>query len=103
MTLDEMQAEIGAWGDKTFPNSTVSSVAVHFEEEADEFLLAVRTSESVGEVVEEMADCFLLLLHFAHKNGFSLFDAAMEKMAVNRKRKWNTTPEPAGHFKHVEP
>lgn len=100
-TLDQYQSEIGAWGDATFPKSTVGSVAVHFEEEAAEFMDSLRLGDHDG-ALEEAADCFLMLLHFAHKSGFSLFEAAECKMAINRARTWNTEPEPAGHFKHKE-
>ena len=103
MTLDEMQAEIGAWGNETFPQSTPDTIMAHFQEEAEELVLAAYVApDGVGPYEEEAADCLLLLLHFAHRKGFSLFDAAMTKMAVNRQRQWKTTPEAAGHFKHVE-
>lgn len=103
-TIDEFQDEIGAWGDATFPMSTADTVIAHFWEEAQEF---VEAALSVGNGCmerweEEAADTFLLLLHFAHKTGFSLHDATERKMATNRARTWSTTPEPAGHFKHVE-
>jgi NTP pyrophosphatase (non-canonical NTP hydrolase) len=103
-TLDEFQNEIGAWGDTTFPQSTPDTVLAHFWEEAQEF---TAESLSIGRGTvhrreEEAADVLLLLLHFAHKTGFSLMDAAENKMTINRKRKWKTEPEPAGHFKHDE-
>ena len=101
-TLRQMQDEIGAWGDATFPTSTFISVASHFEEEAAEFLAEIRSGESVDAVLNELADCAILLIQFAHKNGFDLSQVIERKMAINRARTWNTTPEPEGHFKHVE-
>ena len=96
-----MQAEIGAWGNETFPQSTSDTILAHLQEEIAE-LTAEAESERSSDYRIEAADCFLLLLHFAHRKGFSLFDAAMAKMAINRQRQWKTTPEAAGHFKHVE-
>ena len=101
-TLTELQHEIGAWGDATFPKSNERTVLAHFEEEVAEFLQEVRHGESVGAVLDELADCFILLIQFAHKSGFDLAAAAERKMAINRARKWNIKAEPAGHFKHVE-
>lgn len=104
-TLDEYQAEIGAWGDETFPKSTVSVVLAHFEEESKEFveIAPMIPNHPSYDEAEEAADVFLLLLHFAHKKGFSLFEVTERKMAINRNREWNTQAEPAGHFKHMEP
>jgi NTP pyrophosphatase (non-canonical NTP hydrolase) len=99
-TLDEYQAEIGAWGDKTFPNSTIGSVCSHLAEEVGEFLDAYLHGDDGQE--EEAADVLLLLLHYAHKTGVSLYDVAERKMEVNRARTWKTEPEPGGHFKHVD-
>lgn len=99
-TLDDFQAEVGAWGDVTFPRSTAQTVTSHFAEEAGEFTEAVAANDMAA--FEEAADCLLLLLHFAHKSGFSLHAAAEHKLAVNRARRWKTTPEPGGHIKHAE-
>ena len=99
-TLTEFQNEIGAWGDVTFPQSNIDTVAEHLAEEVVEFFDDYRAGNESQE--EELADMFLLMLHFAHKSGFDLAEAAERKMAINRARTWNTEPEPEGHFKHVE-
>jgi NTP pyrophosphatase (non-canonical NTP hydrolase) len=91
-TLDELQDEIGAWGDATFPKSTDQTVLAHFAEEANEFLAAASAMPHNPQYdeTEEAADVLRLLLHFAHKTGFSLSDAAERKMVKNRERTWNT-------------
>ena len=100
-TLDEFQNEVGAWGDATFPNSTWATVASHFEEEAAEFMDALRGGRQ-EKIEGELADSFLLLMQFAHKTGVSLYEAAERKMIVNRARTWKVNdPEPGGHVKHV--
>lgn len=104
-TLREMQAEIGAWGDATFPRSTADTVLSHFREEADELLFAGTgpAGSPADFAPEEAADCLILLIQFAHKCGFRLADAAEAKMQINRARTWKVdSPEPGGHVKHEE-
>lgn len=102
--LQSLQDEIGGWGDATFPKSTPETVLAHFREEVAELLevAPMMPDHPSHDEAEEAADVFLLLLHFAHKKGFSLFDVTERKMAINRARRWNTEPEPAGHFKHAD-
>lgn len=103
--LDTMQSSIGSWGDETFSTSNADSVLSHLREEIDEFFVVAPTmpDNPKYDEAEEAADVFLLLLHFAHKKGFSLAAAADRKMTINRRRVWSTDAEPGGHFKHVKP
>ena len=51
----------------------------------------------------EWADCFLLLLDAAQRQGFTVDDLtnfAIQKLAINKKRDW--TKQPDGTFRHVE-
>lgn len=98
-TIDEFQTEIGMWGDTTFPSVTIDTIAAHFQEEVEEFLN--EHANGTDDRARELADVFLLMLHYAHRAGFSLSEAAAQKMAINKTRVWNTTPEPAGHWKHA--
>jgi hypothetical protein len=91
-TLDEYQAEIGAWQDATFPNGTLAGAMAHFEEEVKEFT-------ATGNA-EEAADCLLLLIACANKLGFRLSDAIDAKMVINRKREWDAGER--GYRKHIE-
>ena len=50
---------------------------------------------------EEAADVLLLLLHYAHKRGFSLAKWARCKFEVVKKRKWKK-PDKAGVIEHVK-
>jgi dATP/dGTP pyrophosphohydrolase len=100
----------GEWADKTFPKSTIDTIASHFREEAFEFAGGDKPVENYGITMEytppshdpvEAADCMLLLLHHAHKHGYSLFDEMIAKAQINVKRDWDTTDEGGhGHFKH---
>lgn len=98
MTVDELQKEIGEWGDTTFPKSTIGTIGSHLAEELEEFWR--EHINGTDNRAEELADMFLLMLHYAHRANFSLHDAAMQKMAVNRERSWKLEPELEGHFKH---
>lgn len=90
--FDAMQKVIGEWGDRTFGKSTVKSVLKHFEKEVKELLVSKKPVEA--------ADCVLLLIHFAHKKKFSLYDEIVKKFEINRKRKWGK-PDKDGVVEHV--
>jgi hypothetical protein len=90
--LDRLQLEIGAWGDRTFPQSTPRSVLAHFKKESKELI--------DDETAVEAADCLMLLLHFAHKMGFSLRDQVRQKFEVNKGRVWGK-PDADGVVEHV--
>lgn len=109
--LDDFQREVGEWGEATFPESNAVSIARHLNEEVRELQIALdsavvtafsglRIDES--SIREEVADCMLLLTHLAHQIGFSLFDAAREKHAVNTLRTWEADDGGKGYWKHVD-
>ena len=123
LALDQFQAEFAAWADVTFPHSTPRSRARHLFREAIELvcathqgddpdLLAAQLADDLthelakerargdGDVAEEAADLFLLLLHLAQGNNFSLLAAAQEKYAAVRGRTWGE-PDAAGVTEHL--
>jgi NTP pyrophosphatase (non-canonical NTP hydrolase) len=90
--VDALQHDIGTWGDRTFGQSTPASVVAHFRKEAKEFADAPSG--------EELADCVLLLIHWAHKNGLSLRDEVRKKFTINQNRKWGE-PDKDGVVEHI--
>lgn len=97
--LDRFQCEVGVWANKTFPQAVPGSIVAHLRREVEE--LAATTHLGPREAAEEeAADCFLLLLHFAHQYGFSLLDAADRKLLENKLRRWGQ-PDAAGVVEHV--
>lgn len=90
--MDAIQLEIGQWGDKTFPQSSPRSVLAHFKKESKELI--------DDETAVEAADCAMLLLHFAHKMGFSLNDQIRQKFEINKGRTWGA-PDKDGVVEHV--
>lgn len=109
--LNDLQRRVGEWGERTFPDATDYSIVAHLRDEVRELTYAVveiQEEVDAGNAIHsndnlqtEAADCLLLLLHLAHRNGFSLFDAAVVKVAINEKRTWNTVA-PGGYVKHDE-
>jgi hypothetical protein len=97
--LDWFQADIGRWANATFPQSTPGSIVAHLRREVEELGAAAMLGPFEDER-EEAADCFLLLLHFAHKRGFSLLDATIEKQVQNELRTWGQ-PDSEGVVEHI--
>lgn len=104
--LTGFQREVGAWADGTFPQSDWHSIITHLRAEVDELREAVGQSPSYEpvsvEARKEAADCLLLLLHFAHKEGFDLVAEARIKHEANMRRTWETDAGAKGYWKHVE-
>jgi len=117
--MDTLQDEIGQWGDATFGKDHKGKACLaHFFREVvelaqaagmfDELLAACidrkrsHDSPCPEEAPEEAADCVLLLLQFAYREGFSLQAEIVKKHAVNRQRKWGQ-PDEDGVVEHVRP
>jgi NTP pyrophosphatase (non-canonical NTP hydrolase) len=97
--LQDWQDEVGEWGDRTFTKSTPLSVLAHFRREIVELHKAHDETDRLA-AREEAADCVMLLLHYAHKQGFSLEQALNDKFAICRDRKWKE-PDAEGVCEHV--
>lgn len=116
--LGVLQDLWGSWADKTFPKSTLDTIASHFREESIEFAGGLKKAvtdyrgagviPTYSEVLpshdpEEAADCLLLMLHHAHKHGYNLFYHTMQKAKKNMLREWDIEDNGGhGHFKHKE-
>lgn len=84
-SLDPLQAEIGAWGDAAFPNSTQATVLAHLRAEVNEEV-------AVDCDPEELADAAMLVIQLAHKRGLSLDALLRAKLTKNKARKWKFDP-----------
>ena len=87
-----LQYEIGEWAEKTFPKATPETILAHLRREIEE--LAAKGDE------DELADCLLLLMHYAHKKKLHSYQAILDKFAVNKARKWGK-PDAEGVVEHV--
>lgn len=92
--LDDLQKTVGEWGAETFPRSNNSSIVNHLKEEVEELAESGDPSEA--------ADCLLMLLHFAHRNGFSLFDEALKKHLYVREHYVFGEPDEKGISRHIK-
>ncbi len=94
-SLDDLQWRVGEWAKQTFPHSTRYSIIEHLNREVMEL------SDSVDSDTdrEECADVLLLLLHLAHRFGFSLLEEAEQKFHVCLTREW-AEPDAQGVSEH---
>jgi NTP pyrophosphatase (non-canonical NTP hydrolase) len=96
-TLDQLQTTIGTWAETTFPDHTIESYIRHLREEVEE----LDASHHEGNLIEEAADCLILLLSLAHFVGCSLEDAVVVKHGRNTRRHWGP-PDEHGVVHHTE-
>lgn len=94
---------ITKWQDSTFPQATSITAAKHLQSEVKELIEALY-SDTIGEISNEFADCFLLLFGAAHLHGMTYKDicyAIDDKMEMNKKRTWGK-PNSDGYVEHVK-
>lgn len=100
MKFTQFWNEHAQWSQATFGSDIERGPAgplKHLKKEAEEALL------KQGDLVE-YADCLFLIFDATRRAGFSLselIDAALDKLEVNKKRKWNppTSDEPVEHVR----
>ena len=103
-SFQAFQDEVGEWAEKTFPHSTVLTCINHLWREVAELkdsADAAAITEWNGCDPEELADCFLLLLHIAHKIKANLLVEAVVKHGKNKKRTWGN-PDAEGVSEHIK-
>lgn len=93
--IDDWQDNVGAWGEKTFPDATEETIIAHLRDEVNNEL-------HPGCSDEELADVALLLLNLAHKRGTRLVDAMRLKNNINQKRTWSTVKNEKGFYGHIK-
>jgi hypothetical protein len=91
--LEDVLAEVVAWGRETFPTSTDRSKIAHLRKEVDE--LAERPMDGT-----EMADVLMILAHLAGAYDVDLTTMVRHKLAVCRTRTWGA-PDADGVVEHV--
>lgn len=99
ITIDQFQLEVGEWSDETFGTSS-DEIKRHLADEIIELVGPKHMQFALekylkkhpdGEEIdneEESGDVLLLLLHLAHKEKFSLLEAAQQKQTINLGREW---------------
>ena len=98
--VTEDQWTIAAWGEETFgpamhPEALVDRARIEF----DELREAVVNGEA-QEIAHEIADIFILLYRVGAIAGCDVNQAVVEKMSINRARRWIKKGDGTGH--HVK-
>lgn len=97
----EQYDTIREWQDKVFTKATMLSCASHLQEEVDELIQDIQSGKTG---LEEIADCFLLLIGVCNKRGLSydnIVSLIDHKMQKNYTRKWGDVNE-KGYVKHIK-
>lgn len=100
--LHELSVDIYKWQESTFPGGTAKARMEHLGEEVNEVIVEL-DGNNAESLLEEFADCFILLSGTIVAAGFTMEDiyAAMEKkLAINKTRKWGK-PNDQGVAKHI--
>lgn len=82
------QQTIGEWQNKTFPNIDTEGKIAKLIEEVGE----LRDAHDFGDhasLIEEAADCYIVLMGLAELEGFDLHRAALAKHVINSTREWD--------------
>lgn len=94
MSFETLVKEVTDWQCEKFPLANTQSIANHLLREARELA-------EEPECASEVADCFILLIGIAHKNGIDIVECITNKMTINKSRKWNS-PDSQGVYSHIE-
>lgn len=111
-TLDEQYENTISWADEVLRSeeTPLDGLMEKLLEEVEELRVAwfvYRTSgKGVGSepymaLAKEMADVAIVLFIFSHRTYVNLARAVLDKMTINRSRKWGP-PGPDGRRRHVE-
>lgn len=99
---EEIFLDVTRWQNETFPGANSLSKMAHLAEELQELYIDLVKKSPDRRL--EFADCFLLLFGCAAADGMSyddICDALVEKMKINKARKWGT-PDQNGVVKHIK-
>lgn len=106
--MDQLQGRLGEWARKTFSNQTATGIYTHLCEEVIELGVSIDRMEmllsshgSVENVMEEVADCLILLLNLSDHLEFSASEAVESKHTINRVREWGP-PDEFGVHHHAD-
>lgn len=104
--ISRLYTEHSEWSQKTFGSDDERGPVGPLKHLAKEAKEAAEATDR-DELLKELADCFLLLLDANRRGKFTVRDlirASLEKMEVNRNRKWPapTKDEPVEHVREEE-
>jgi len=92
------------WQQDTFPNQTALEKLNHLDEEIKELKQSIVEKFDLKEIKFEFADCFLLLIAAASKQGLSFEDiheSIKDKFEIIKLRNWDL-PDKNGVYHHIK-
>ena len=102
--MKETQATITEWIETTFGSAGSNArVVARANEEMAEILRAVTIDDNHPQIVEEIADVFIVLYRVATRLGVDIHEEIDRKMAVNRTRKWTLDGSGCGYHVKEKP
>lgn len=93
-----------SWQKATFKDQTVSGILKHLEKEAREVREAIEANDHENDIKYEFADILILYGEAILRSGYDfneIFNAALEKMTINRLRRWKK-PDDDGVVEHIK-
>lgn len=112
----ETIASIVAWQEEVFPDASLSKQLEKYQDEREEYLATIKHKERIA----EMADLFIVACNVSRFSSYAALEcfgdiewlmkvdgvsrhklarAIDEKMAINRRRKWNSL---GGKYQHKD-
>jgi NTP pyrophosphatase (non-canonical NTP hydrolase) len=115
MPRQSIMCAIKEWSDFQFDNSKFTqersiSISYHLQKEVSELIEALknyfedRTTENKEKILEELADCYMLLDDCTSHVCFQAIDidqAELKKLEKNKNRKWRQ-PDKHGVVEHIK-
>ena len=109
--LQDFMNDVHNWADNTFGKERTALAPLHhLQKEVQEAINAMQDedhlldSEKRRHTIEELADCFILILNASSKYGLTfddLFISSVNKMTKNKTRKWGK-PDANGVVQHLK-
>jgi len=107
--MNYIKMEVGAWASKTFPKANNKTILTHLRDEVKELSEAsirhgfydyMDAQLGKDNIEQELADCFMLLLHFADRNKIDVGKAILRKFELVKQREYETEINEKGYFSH---
>lgn len=85
----DLKNEVVGWANEIAPDRNPQDTVIKGVSEMSELLDAV-VNKGINDVRGELGDVLILLVDLGHMYDIDIINAALEKMEINRARKWTT-------------
>lgn len=111
MEISKLQKDIAEWSEKAFGDGVPGrrtwrfpGMFAHLKREIDELdaiIFETKLNGPTQSIIEEIADCAMLLMDMADQLDADLLTEMAKKLEVNKKRKWGK-PNADGSVEHIK-